>query len=206
MSSRSPQVARNSSLVAAGMYLIIGSLPLMIGLIGPQLAPGLEDPEQLLPTIARQHLHTFLYVLFAGALVSAMLSTVDSALLAVGSLASHNVISPLTKITSEMGKVRLARMCVAIAGGIAFFVAISSDSILSLVEFASSLGGSGVLVIALFGLFTRFGGQWAALAALVGGVVMLFVGEHLFQFDAPFLASVAAALAAFVVIGLIFKK
>lgn len=206
MSSRSPAIARNSSLIAALMYLLVGSLPLVIGLIGPQLVPGLEDPEQLLPTIARQHLHTFLYILFAGALVSAMLSTVDSALLAVGSLASHNVISPLTRITSEMGKVRLARFCVAIAGGIAFFVAISSESILSLVEFASSLGGSGVLVITLFGLFTRFGGQWAALAALIGGVVMLIAGEQLWQLDAPFLSSVLAAFVSFVLVGLIVKK
>ena len=74
--------ARNATLLGAAIYLSVGLIPVTIGLAGPTLAPGLDEPEQLVALLAQQHLSTFLYVLFAGALISAILSTVDSCLLA----------------------------------------------------------------------------------------------------------------------------
>ena len=43
------------------------------------LMPDLQIAEQILPSMAQRYLPTFFYVIFAGALVSAILSTVDSA-------------------------------------------------------------------------------------------------------------------------------
>jgi len=93
IAARSPQVARNATLAGGAMYLMIGMIPVTLGLLGLGLVPGLAEPEQVLPTLALQYLPTALYVVFAGALVSAILSTVDSALLVAGSLVSHNLMS-----------------------------------------------------------------------------------------------------------------
>jgi hypothetical protein len=46
--------------------VLFGLIPAGIGLIGYTLVPGLEDPEQVLPLVAQQHLPTALYALFAG--------------------------------------------------------------------------------------------------------------------------------------------
>ncbi len=61
---------------------------------GTALAPGLADPEQLVPALAQEHLGTVTFVMFSGALVSVILSTVDSTLLAAGGMVSHNLVTP----------------------------------------------------------------------------------------------------------------
>ncbi|MDZ7265570.1 MAG: sodium:solute symporter family protein, partial [candidate division KSB1 bacterium] len=86
LASRSPQIAQRSSFLASSLYFFVGMIPLTIGLIGFRLLPGLSDPEHVLPLMAQQHLSRVLYIIFAGALVSAILSTVDSALLAASAL------------------------------------------------------------------------------------------------------------------------
>ena len=54
------------------MYLVVGLIPVLIGLTGVLFLPGLEEPEQILPLLAKKNLPPFLYVLFAGALLSAI--------------------------------------------------------------------------------------------------------------------------------------
>ncbi len=197
IASRTPRLARNASLVAAGVYLAVGLIPASIGLIGPTLAPGLSDPEQILPLVAQRHLSTVLYVLFAGALLSAILSTVDSALLAAASLVSHNLIVPLVPGIAECAKVRLARGGVVLFGIVAYGLALQTTSVYDLVETASALGSAGVFVIVVLGLFTRIGGPRAATAALVTGCAVWVFGSASELLAAPYLAALAGAFLAF---------
>ncbi|MBI2427259.1 MAG: sodium:solute symporter, partial [Ignavibacteriales bacterium] len=94
LSSRSGNVARTSSLVASGMYVLVGLMPLSIGLIGSVMMPGVENGEQILPMMAQKYLSSGMYVIFSGAIISAILSTVDSTLLAISGLTSHNILLP----------------------------------------------------------------------------------------------------------------
>jgi Na+/proline symporter len=199
--SRTAEVARNATFAAASLYLAIGLLPIGLALMGPALVPGLEDHEQFLPRLARSYLSPVLFVLFAGAIVSAILSTVDSALLAVGSLVSHNVLRVWTGAASERSKLLAARVCVIIAGMVAYAIAVTSESIHGLVASASGFGSAGLLVITFFGLFSGYGGPRAATASLVAGVIAIVAAEQFMQLQAPFLFSGAAAVAAFVLAG-----
>ena len=192
LGSRSPTVARRAALLGGGLYLAAGSIPLLLALAGPALLPGLEEPEQFIPQLARAHLHGALYVLFAGALVSAILSTVDSALLAAGALTAHNLAQPLFPGRGERFKLVAARAAVAVFGVIAWALALSSDSLFELVEAASSFGGAGVFVCLLAGLSSARGGRWAATAALLGGTGIWLLGGWL-EWPAPFLAALATA-------------
>ena len=97
--------ARNATFLGAGLYLGVGLIPVALGLAGPTLVPNLEEPEQVVPLLAQQYLSTFGYVLFAGAVISAILSTVGSCLLAAASLASHNLLVPLLPGLDEAKKV-----------------------------------------------------------------------------------------------------
>jgi Na+/pantothenate symporter len=85
-------------------------MPVGLGLVSFHRLPDLHEPEQLLSLLAQKHLSLPLQVLFLGALVSAILSTVDSTLLAAAALASHNLIVPLRKTMGEAAKVNLARV------------------------------------------------------------------------------------------------
>ena len=93
---RSPEMAARVTLGATGLYVAVGMIPVILGLVAAQTIPGLENSEEALPTMARQMMPGILYVVFAGALVSAILSTVDTALLVAGSLISHNLINRLS--------------------------------------------------------------------------------------------------------------
>lgn len=196
---RSPQVARRSFLAAGGVYLAVGLMPVALGLIGAVAIPGLEHPEQVLPLLAQRHLHPLLYTLFAGALVSAILSTVDSTLLVSASLVSHNLIVHARPHLTEAQKVRIARICVAIFGVLAYVMALRAEGVYELVEQASAFGSSGIFVVVVFGLFTRLGGARSATAALATGVLAWVLGRYALELPFAFLASLACATAAYLV-------
>lgn len=190
--------ARNATLIGAALYLVIGLIPVTIGLAGPALLPNLDEPEQLVALLAQEHLSTFLYVLFAGALISAILSTVDSCLLAAASLVSHNLVVPARPAISERGKILCARLGVLAFGLMAYVIALHASGIYELVATASAFGSAGIFVVGLFGLYSRFGGAASAYAALVAGVGVWAAGEFLLEWSTPYLAAVAAALLAYV--------
>jgi Na+/proline symporter len=194
---KSATTARRAPLVAAALYLVVGLIPATIGLVGPSLAPDLEEPEQLVAVLAQQHLSTFLYVLFAGALISAILSTVDSCLLAAASLVSHNLILPLKPTLTDRQKISTARVGVAVFGVLAYVIALYSGGIYELVATASAFGSAGIFVVGMFGLFSRVGGAASAYAALVAGVAVWIAGEYWLEWSTPYVAALASALVAY---------
>jgi len=197
LACKSPETARGAMLLGGGIYLVVGLIPVFLGLIGPGLLPGLEDGEQIIPRLAQQHLSSFVYVLFAGALISAILSTVDSALLAAASLISHNLIVPFRPDWSERHKVRSARAGVIAMGCIAYVMALHAGGIYALVETASAFGSAGIFVVGLFGLFTRIGGAASAYAALAAGMIVWLAGEYALAWSTPYLIALGSALAVY---------
>lgn len=206
LACRSPQVARNAALLGGGIYLLVGLMVVFIGLVGAGLIPNLEETEQILPMLAQQHLSTFFYVIFSGALISAILSTVDSALLAASALVSHNVIVPMMPGISEKNKVRIARAGVIMFGILAYVLALYTDGVYSLVETASAFGSAGIFVVAVFGLFTKFGGALTGLATLVAGISVWIWAEYVSNISTPYLLSLAVALTTYLIFGLIERR
>ncbi len=197
LACNSAATARNATLLGAGLYLAVGLIPVTIGLLGPKLAPDLEEPEQLVASLALEHLSTLFYVLFTGALISAILSTVDSCLLAAASLVSHNLVVPLKPALTERQKVTAARLGVAAFGVVAYVIALYAGGIYELVATASAFGSAGIFVVGMLGLFSRLGGAASAYAALVVGVAVWCVGEYWLEWPTPYITAVAAALGAY---------
>jgi SSS family transporter len=206
LACRTANIARTSATIGGAGYLLIALIPVTLGLIGPLLVPNIADPEQLVPEIAKAHLPPILYVLFVGALISAILSTVDSALLAAGTMLSHNLLLRLRPDAAERTKVRVARASVAALGLCAYFLAMRATHISDLVETASAFASAGLFVTLVFGLFTRMGGEVSAIAAMVGGAVVWLVGSSVFELEAPYLAGLAAAVAAYVAVAQFEKR
>ena len=198
LGTRTASVGRNSTLLGGGLYLLIGLVPAFLGLIGPQIMPGLTNPEHLLPNLAEKFLPGFLYILFIGALVSAILSTVDSTLLAASALVSHNFIVSLRPGMSDRGRLLLARAGVVFFGITAYALALGAESIFELVQQANGLGSAGILVVMVFGLFTKFGGVWAGGVTLVVGFSTWGVGTYVTHWEANYVVSLLASIGAYV--------
>ena len=199
LGAKSERVAQRSSYAAGFMYVAVGLIPLTLGLLGPTLAPGLVDEESLLPHVAREMLPTAVYVLFAGALISAILSTVNSTLLVASALLEHNLIVPVMKVEDERRKVLIARAGVVAFGVIAYVLAHRAEGVFALVEEASAFGSAGTLVTVCFGLFTSWGQARAAIGTLTVGMASYLIA-NLSGSATPFLISLAASLATYTLI------
>jgi len=226
LGARTPSVARIGCYWAAGIYLVIGSVPVLLGLLGTAVGFEATDPNRFLPQLASQYLDPIMYVVLMGAIVSAILSTVDTTLLAVSAIATRNIVERVVPDLSEKSRVRVGRLLTATAGVVAFFIAATGDSIKGLVEIASSFGSSGILIALLFGLHSRFGDERAAVAALLtGGTISIlgdgvpatvagwFIGADaaaglpnwMQGFEGGFISSVIGALIAYVGVAMLVK-
>ena len=196
IATRTEGVARGSSLMAGGLYLVVGVIPLVIGLVGRTVVPELADAEQVVPRVAQQLLPTVLYAVFIGGFISAILSTVDSTLLVSSGLLSHNLVVPVFGVTSERTKVVIARAGVLTFGVVAWALAVRAEGVFALVEQASAFGSAGTLVTVTFGLFTRLGGPRTALATLLAGLLVYVLASY-GGAPYPFLASLGVSLAVY---------
>lgn len=197
IAARTPAVARNGAVLAGAMYIAVGLIPVGIGLTAGSLIPAVADAEQFLPAVARATLPTAAYVVFAGGLLSAILSTVDTTLLVAAGLASHNVVAPALRIVDDRWRLRLARGGVVAFGAVAWILAARAEGVFALVEQASAFGSAGSLVVVCFGLFTGWGGPRTALATLVGGLGTYLAATY-GGMPYPFITSLAAAMGLYV--------
>lgn len=198
LSMRGARLAARATVGAGALYLVLGLLPMMVGLGAGAFIGDDQESEQVLSLFAQQYLPMPLYVLFLGALVSAILSTLSGALLVAGTLLAHNVVAPLFPRVRESGRVRLDRAAVVLFGVLAYAIALTSESIYALVQESSALGTAGILVLLVFGLWLpRVGARPSAYAALVVGTLSYLIGAHVLELEAPYLLSLGLALAAY---------
>ena len=198
--SRSASVARKSSLMAGSMYLIVGMIPVSLGLIAFDLVPDLADTDQFLPMLAKQLLHPALFVIFVGALVSAILSTVDSTLLSTSAFISHNIFGERYRKMDTKSQLQFSRYTIIFGGIVSYFLALGSESVYDLVVMASAFGAAGTVTITCFGLwFPKLGGQLASIPVLLVGLISHPIYEYVFKVDAPFFMSVISSVFVYLV-------
>ena len=166
-SSRSEQVARRACLIAGSLYLGLGAIPVGLGLASRLLLPGYEgDVLAALGRILFSPLAALGLILLV---VSALLSTVDSALISAASVLAQNLLRhPLPRV----GLLRLSRLSVLMVGAASLFYAFRGLSAYSLLEDAYELTLVGLFVPLTAGLFSKRGGRFAALTSMAGGTVL----------------------------------
>lgn len=198
LACKSPSISRRASFLAAGIYFLIGLIPVLIGLIGPQLPFEVAHKDQFLPTIAQNLFPTTLFIIFMGALIAAILSTVDSTLLTISAFTTHNLLSHRFYYSlPEKRKLFISRLVVVVSGVVAYILASGASGIYDLVILASSFGTAGVLVITLVAVWKP---SWAyqipAWSCLIFGMFAYPVAEAL-ELQAPFLLSILVAVLAY---------
>lgn len=203
---RSPALARNATVGSGFIYLAVGLIPVSMGLIASAYIGPNADAEQVLSRIAQQQLNLPLYILFLGALVSAILSTLSGALLVAGSLAAHNIVLPLQPKLKEKYRLLTNRVAVVIFGFVCYGIALSSESVYDLVQESSALGSAGIFVLIMFALWGgKVGGAASAYSALIAALAVFVFGRHAYHIEYPYLTSLGAALGAYLLAALIFN-
>jgi Na+/proline symporter len=200
LGAKTARIAARGTMLGGVVYLIIGLIPLYLGLVGPQLAPDLKDSEQIIPTIAETYLPTAAFIIFIGALISAILSVVHATLHAPAAQVAQNLLGSVAAGAAPKQRLWFVRLTVAALSVIAFLLALTSDTIKELVETASAFGSAGVFVVTMFGLFTNFGQERAAIATIVVGVGVWAVARYAGALETPYLIGLAASALTYVAV------
>jgi Na+/proline symporter len=203
LACRTERIARRAALFGGGLYAVFGAVPVLIGLLGARVTLAGVEGEAFVPALAADLLPMAAYVVFMGALIAAILSTVDSSLLASGAVIAHDIAPGIAPRIGDRGRLITARVVVVVTGLGACAMALASEGIYDLVLMADGFGTAGIAVVGVAAMWLPWGGTWAAAGALSAAVAVSFVLGNFTEFEAPFIASLAAAIAAYVVGGLI---
>ena len=199
MSSKSEKVAVHSTYLAGIFYLTFGLLPLFIALGAKILYPELylADKQMLLPSMVLQHSNLPIQVLFFGALISAIMSTTSSGLLAPAAIISENLIRPyFGKHLSDKHFLWILRMNVILVAAVALVMAYWKSDIYELVAGASILMLVSLFVPLTAGIYWKKSSPGGAYLALFVGMAAYLAAEfHLPEQETHLIGLFASGLA-----------
>lgn len=170
LAARSEYVARYSCIFGGFCYFLLGLIPLYIGLAGREIYPSLETPEQLIPLLAKQYLSPFLFTLFGCGLLSAIMSTADSYLLAGTTLLTNNFLLKIWPLSTDKSKIRLLRWVSVGLSLIALALSYSGHSIFDMMVHSGATLFVGIFVPAAAALFWKGANTTAAWGSLITGI------------------------------------
>jgi len=206
LSSKDEKIAYRSAYLAGTLYVTIGLIPVFLGLAGSIIFPNLSNPDLIMMKMALTYLPDIAIILFTGALVSALLSSADSALLAPASVIGWDLLRYLKPNARDKTTVRISRISVIVCGLVSILLALQSGSVYDLM-----VNSWSVLLATLFVPLTA--GLWwskANNAGCLASIVIGFLSWQLFPLilqDLPAdLLAVGPAAIALISVSLITQK
>jgi len=169
LASKNEKVAKYSAITAGIAYVCIGIIPILLGFAGRLLFPGISDPELVIPHLAIKFLSLPLLMLFLGALISAIMSSADSSLLAATSLMTKNIILELFPHKKNEDFLPLARGVTIVMAILSMLVALYVKQIYNLMVNSWATLFVGILVPVTAALYWKKANKEAAWASMILG-------------------------------------
>lgn len=182
MSSGSVNTAVRSCFIAAFLYLTVAMLPLFISLCVRHLYPEFinGDTQMALPNMVLAHAGLPIQILFFGSLLSAIMSTTSSAILAPAAIFSENIVKPLSKDgLTDRQLLLITRMSILAFSSIATIMACWRTNIYELVGESSILSLVSLFIPLVMGLYWKPANSWGAFFSMVLGTFTWFFLNYL---------------------------
>jgi len=178
-SSNSATTAVRSCFIAAFLYLTVAMLPLFISLCTKLLYPHQTgDAQMALPRMVLAHTGLPIQILFFGSLLSAIVSTTSSAILAPASIFSENIVRPLARRDyTDRQMLMLTRISVLLFAVLATVMACLRTNIYHLVGESSILSLVSLFAPLVLGLYWEKASSAGALLSMVSGIAVWIVFE-----------------------------
>ena len=209
MSSGNANTAVRSCFIAAFMYLTIAMLPLFISLcvknLYPEFATG--DTQLALPNMVLAHATMPVQILFFGSLLSAIMSTTSSAILAPAAIFSENLVKPLTKNRlTDKQLLMVTRISILGFSALATIMACMRSNIYELVGESSIFSLVSLFAPLVFGMYWSRATSTGALLSMVFGTFTWLIFEQL-ETDWPSLVpGLIVSIAVMILGSLVWKK
>lgn len=168
MSPRSASMARWASITAGSLYIVIGLIPVLLGIFGRVALPE-SNGDSILIDLSQKYLPLPLMALVVGALISAIMSTADSALLAPAGIIGRNILPYLKADASEDLKLKWCKWSIPIVAVLSLILALYFKNI-----YALCLNSWGILLVGvaapmIAGVYWKMASTAAAIASAVAG-------------------------------------
>lgn len=174
-----PAQTHSATLIGVSWSLVCYSLAVLLGLCGiAYLAEPLADPEKVFMALTTVIFHPLIAGILLAAILAAIMSTVDSQLLACSSTLAEDIFPLLRRKKLAAGpKLRVGRISVGLLAILAMFFALNPDNtVLGVVSYAWAGLGASLGPVMLMSLYWRSMSEISALAGIVvgGGTVILW--------------------------------
>jgi SSS family transporter len=179
MAAKTERVAQNSFYFAGFGYLIIGMIPVLLGIIGSVTMPGLANSEAIVPSLAIHHLHPIAVSVFVGAILAAVMSTCDSALLAAGSLISRIGLPLVQKNPSDALTLNVTRYSIPALALVSIYIALNRQDIFDILVDANVPALAATAVPVVMVVWWRKANNIGALSAMAGGFLTWLVSRQI---------------------------
>lgn len=209
MASKSESVAVKSTYLAGLFYLSFGLLPLFIALGAKVLYPELylENKQMLLPSMILEHGGLPVQIVFFGALISAIMSTTSSGLLAPAAIISENIIRPrFGKNLDDKHFLWILRGNVIAVAIVATILASLESDIYDLVAGASILMLVSLFVPLTAGLYWKKASPLGAMLSMIIGMLVYLIASRFEMEVSPHLIGLAASILAMIIGSIISPK
>jgi len=151
-------------------YLVFGMIPVFLGIIGSVTMPDIGNSEFIIPEMAKHHLHPVAIATFVGAMLAAIMSSADSALLASSSVLAKNVLPYVKPDASPKLTLLVARLAIPFFGGIAIVIALRIQVVFDLMVDANILGLAAIIVPFILGVYWKKANRLGAVSAMGVGL------------------------------------
>lgn len=209
MSSGSVNTAVRSCYIAAILYLTIAMLPLFISLCVKHLYPEFSagDTQLALPSMVLSHAALPVQILFFGSLLSAIMSTTSSAILAPAAIFSENLVKPLSKgRLSDKQLLMVTRFSVLGFSMLATIMATIRSNIYELVGESSILSLVSLFAPLVFGLYWKRANATGAFLSMLLGTFTWFIFERIETSWPSLVPGLIVSILAMIIGSLVWKK
>lgn len=208
MAMQSPKTARLAAVYATVWNLFFVTTPYLLGIFALLVIPNLADGELAIFTLAGELLPPAVTGIVMAAIMAAIMSTADSILLQVGTIASRDLYQRFFRPKAEDKEmVWVSRILVAAMGVIGLLVAIvSPPGVFAIVVFTTSVLGSAFLPSYLFAVWWEKANTPGAISSIIGGALTAFLAEVTAIPLHPMLAGLIVSFILMIVVSLATQK
>lgn len=175
-SAKSARVAKYGCILAGVAYILIGSIPVFLGITASQTLGRYEG--SVIPNLIKTYLDPVTAVILTLTIISAVISTITSALLAPSSMLSHNFLKRHFKNTSTLVLCKWGVVSVTL---LSILTAFAGEDVYGLLEASYAIGFVAFFVPVTVGLYTKRLNEVACLIS-IGMSTVIWLPE-LFGYD-----------------------
>lgn len=170
MAAKNATISKWSSIIAGILYIAVGLLPVFLGILGRVALPE-SSGEKILVELALKYLSPPLIALMIGALLSAIMSSADSAILAPASIIGHNVVRSIRPDASEKLQLKWCRWSVMLLSLLSLILALHFQNIYKLCQEAWGVLLVGIVAPMIAGVYWKKANRTGAVVGASCGIV-----------------------------------